>query len=100
MSRGVRMLQGPRAERRRWERISVEMRAEVPGKLHGGWCTAEVVDISWHGVRVRGELAAFERGRYVDLVISQGSNRDQRRARVAWVESTGEHASQAGLEFA
>lgn len=78
----------------------MEMRAELLDKALGEWGRAEVLDLSWYGVRVRGERLPLKPGRCVDLVIRQASKWDRRRARVAWVKGTGQHASEAGLEFA
>jgi hypothetical protein len=90
---------GPRAERRREERITVEVRAELLDEPDGEWRKAEVVNLSWHGVRVRGERLALKRGRCLDLVITQTADRDRRRARVVWVAGAGGPALDAGLEF-
>ena len=88
-----------RAECRREERFRVGMRADILGP-RGEWGRSEVLDLSWYGVRVRGKRFPLKRGRYVDLVITQGADRDQRRARVAWVTSGDGRAFEAGLEFA
>jgi len=90
---------GRRAERRWFQRVPVAMGAELLTKNNVEWRRAEILDPSWRGVRIGGERLALKRGDSVHLVITQASNRDQRRARVVWVESSGGHASQAGLEF-
>jgi hypothetical protein len=59
----------------------------------------EVVNLPWHGVRVRGERLDLKAGDSIDLVIAQAADQDRRRARVAWVESVGGNTSEAGLEF-
>lgn len=93
------MLFGLPAECRREERVGVEMGAELLDEARGEWRTAEVVDLSWHRMRVCGDRLALKCGGYVDLVITQGADWDRRWARVAWVADLGGHALEAGLEF-
>jgi hypothetical protein len=85
-----------RIERRLCECIPVEMQAELLPETHGQRRRAEVLDLSWLGVRIRGERLRLERGDSVDLVIAKGLDWDRRPARVVWLESAGGHALEAG----
>jgi hypothetical protein len=88
-----------RAERRRWERIPVEMLAELLGQNDDEGRKAEVIDLSWSGARIRGEGLALKRGDSLDLVIIKGRERDVRPVRLVWVKTAGRQAWVAGLEF-
>jgi PilZ domain len=103
------MLFWKRTERRRCERIPVEMRAELrqqtgrprrfPGETGSQWRGAEILDLSFHGVRIRAERLELRRGNSVDLLIVKESDRHRRPARVIWVKGGGGDALEAGLEF-
>ncbi|HUI42753.1 MAG TPA: PilZ domain-containing protein [Terriglobia bacterium] len=87
-------------DRRRWERVTVEMAimlfasAERPGLL------ATALDLSWNGVRIRGGGLTLRPGDAVDVVLMGDKDWDRRAARVVWVENAGaEQALEAGLEF-
>ena len=90
---------GERIEHRLWERIPVEMGAELFPETHRELRRAKVLDLSWHGVRIRGDRLALKRGDSVDLVIAKQSDWHRRPARVVWMQSAGGHALEAGLEF-
>ena len=85
---------------RRWERIPVEIPAEIfrSPKLQAFAATA--LDLSWNGVRVRIETPALAAGERVEVVLLTAKGWDRRAARVIWVgPGPPERCVEAGIEF-
>lgn len=86
-------------EYRRWDRIPVEMQPQLfigPDTLGH---EARVVDLSWHGARIRAEGISLKRRDPVDLVLAASGITQRRSAGVVWVESVGLYTIEAGLRF-
>jgi PilZ domain len=86
-------------ENRRWDRVRVEMQAQLFIGADPLGREARVVDLSWNGARIRAEGVSLKRRDPLDIVLV-GNNISQRRsARVVWVENVGLYTIEAGLRF-
>jgi len=86
-------------EDRRWERVPVEMQAELFVGADTLSREARVVDLSWNGARIRAKGMLLKRRDSVDVVLIGNDNRHRRSARVVWVESVELDTVEAGLQF-
>jgi PilZ domain len=86
-------------EYRRWDRIPVEIQAQLFIGAETLGREARVVDLFWNGARIRAQGISLKRRKPVDVVLV-GSHLTQRRsARVVWLEKVGLCAIEAGLHF-
>jgi PilZ domain len=86
-------------EYRRWDRIPVDMQAQLFIGADTLGREARVVDLSWNGVRIRAEGVSLKRREPVDVVLIGDNIRQRRSARVVWVEKVGLYTLEAGLRF-
>jgi PilZ domain len=88
------------ADRRRSERVPVDLRVKFFAASEPRGLAATAVDLSWNGVRIRGSGYALEPGDALELVLMSDQGWERRSARVVWVEQiTAGQGVEAGLEF-